>query len=204
MYIIKKGRCVVRRDVEITKMNRWPKSKGEWEVMLLYLCGCPFSIYNRYVCMTFLPLQVSEKKFIKTITMSHLASGDYFGENGVITGKKRFASVVAESVVQILELSKKDFALLAYGQTLDIFKETISSYKGIDHVKRMVAKHENDTGEKSKKGNRQNNAEEAQRMKISSTIKSIIEEIPGKEFSQHFDIDAGIMRRKRELRIKLD
>ncbi len=66
-----------------------------------------------------------EKKFVKTVTMSYLTMGDYFGENGVITGKKRFASVIADSVVQILELHKKDFALLAFGQTLDIFRETI-------------------------------------------------------------------------------
>ena len=35
-----------------------------------------------------------EKRYLRTITMSHLHAGDYFGENGILTGKKRFASGV--------------------------------------------------------------------------------------------------------------
>jgi hypothetical protein len=48
--------------------------------------------------------------------------------------------VIAENVVQILSIHKKDFAMLAYGQTLDIFKGNIASYKSLDQVKRLITK----------------------------------------------------------------
>jgi CRP-like cAMP-binding protein len=185
MYIIKKGRCVVRRDVVVTKTNRWPSGKDSWEVR--------------------------QRNFVKTVTMSHLNTGDYFGENGVLTGKKRFASVVAESVVQILALNKKDFSLLAYGQTLDIFKETILGYKGLDQVKALVVKSEssgdgakdikatssNTGGKATKHIGVHGSVDEIAKAKIMGTIKTIMDTVPQKQFSCHFDVEGAIMKKKK-------
>lgn len=43
------------------------------------------------------------------IVLSYLNEGDYFGEMALITGEPRSASVVAESEVELFQLSKSDF-----------------------------------------------------------------------------------------------
>jgi CRP-like cAMP-binding protein len=46
------------------------------------------------------------------VTVAHLASGAFFGEMSLLTGEPRSGTVTAETDVQVLRVSKQDFASL--------------------------------------------------------------------------------------------
>jgi CRP-like cAMP-binding protein len=46
----------------------------------------------------------------RTVTAAHLASGAFFGEMSLLTGEPRSGTVTAETDVQVLRVSKQDFA----------------------------------------------------------------------------------------------
>ena len=48
----------------------------------------------------------------RSVTVAHLASGAFFGEMSLLTGEPRSGTVTAETDVQVLRVSKQDFASL--------------------------------------------------------------------------------------------
>ena len=48
----------------------------------------------------------------RTVTVAHLASGAFFGEMSLLTGEPRSGTVAAETDVQVLRVTKQDFASL--------------------------------------------------------------------------------------------
>ena len=99
MYFLKKGCCAVIRDTVVTTGNQWPSTGGG--------------------------TVIHKTTYVKQTIMSYLQENSYFGENGVLTGDKRYANVVAETRVQVLALHKRDFSLLEPGHTLKNIKKTI-------------------------------------------------------------------------------
>jgi CRP-like cAMP-binding protein len=101
---VKQGECEVFLDLHVTEVNRWPLTKSDW----------------------------GERK--RTVTQpfafGSIGEGSYFGEYSILKGAPSQASIVAKTVVEVLQLPRDDFSLLMrHAKTLEIMKDKICKYE---------------------------------------------------------------------------
>lgn len=120
MFYIKRGGCRVQKTVDLESTNRWPELiSKEDDHEKMYDWG-------------------QRTATLRTkIDVVDLGPGTYFGEEAILRGTLRFASVIATSLCTCMVLNKKNFGHLMQGDTVSLLKEKSSRYQPQGSLERL-------------------------------------------------------------------